>query len=160
MRHLFIFLVMINLVGCGISERDSNYILTEFKSVKKFHSIFPDSNSKFGSFKGIGGGKSWVSRSIVYERYIIDLVIDLDLGKKPLVPLSEPVVIIKEVKRDLLIGENGKVRSIKVIRIGSVKEQDFLGMKSLSELFEMIDIVPIKDTPIENIDFMKTYWDS
>lgn len=155
------FLIGVVLILCGCSpEKKHSYIKNEFPSVTKFYSVFPGAVSKIGWFSGIGSPKSWISKAIVYDRYLIRLNLHYEDGvfENP-VQDGASVIVIEEINENVLLTTDGSLKSFSGTRLGSMPEEKFLEIESIDEIFKFIGNRPNKDTPIMNIQLLLNYWD-
>lgn len=150
-------ILILFLFGCFETNDRCCSIVEYSPGARRFYEIFPDVTCKIKRFGGVGAPLSWKARSIVYDRYeICGYIGQLDSFKT--IEKSDFVVYINEILSNIELNDNGKWISISRITLGQLSSDEFMMISSVDDLFMALNIDPIKDMPISNIEVLKTYW--
>ncbi|WP_269524941.1 hypothetical protein [Coraliomargarita parva] len=152
--RFILFVIMSFLAfGCYDQRKAESIGFNEFEDVKKFDDTFEVHVYCIDSLKGVGGGLSWVSQTILYDRYIIDLIFDVEVSRsgslavKKTSPLNVIVYEVDDVSTDV----EGEVTMITKRELGSISEQEYDSITSAEDIFEVIGVKVVKGQPVANI---------
>jgi hypothetical protein len=136
------------------SPADIEIGLKHLEDVKAFNQVFPNHYQKKTGAGLFWGNESWVSMTVAYDRYIVDMLFGVDtrffiFGKWRLKKRSDVFIQIWEATKVSEIGgglqvEAGKQKLMRFTHFPSIKHVD--------ELFELAGIEPIKDQPVAGVE--------
>lgn len=108
------------------------------KDVQKYDSFFDQTNHEIGTHHGILEDVLWRSRGIVYGRYISDMTFNISITNGVPHKTSGVKIFVMEYCSDGAFGR--------------LTDDEWNEVKTVEEFFEKLQIVPVKDKPIKNID--------
>lgn len=157
MRALIFLLAAISLSGCFACEEAEKNGPRDLLMVSKFNQLFEEHAEKIGEHRGIGEGKYWESKGLIYGRYIVVLSFKVKVARDcSLSRESKPTIRVMEYY-DFTRKSEGRGNA-RGRMVGELLEKEFMSLESGDEIFALIDIIPIRDKPIDGLKDVLSFW--
>jgi hypothetical protein len=79
-RLLVFFIAILFVIRMLDDQADINIGLKHLDDVKAFNKVFPNHYEKITGMGLFWGNESWVSMTVAYDRYIVRMVFDVEIG--------------------------------------------------------------------------------
>lgn len=157
--HFFVYLAF--LTSCSYSPSTIEDATLDIEVLQKFHAWFPDSKCKIKRYGGIGAPNAWKSRAILHERYELCCYFEIEnhsIFNNKIRKTKSAYLYLNEVIEGIKLDEKGSLLHLSRKSMGTITEEDFLGMNSIDEMFAKMNVVLRENEPVDNIDFLNSYW--
>ena len=155
---VFAAFLQLTAVGCKSGAQMTKEGLKKFPDAQKFDRLFTKNHHSVGLYNGPGGSRVWMSKGLVYDRYIVEMSFDVKKGVTGKLSKIEDVMVV--IHEHFYTADGPSSDRWRIHNPGTkLSEDQWRSANSIEDIFRLSGIEPIKDQPIsELLELSPEHW--